>query len=84
MNDQEFRDLADQALSDLHRRLSTASDQHISLCQVPNNLFGEERIARGTLGDKVGKAGHRPVVAEQFSAELRYLRVVQRFKRYGL
>lgn len=28
MNDQEFRDLADQALSDLHRRLSTASDQH--------------------------------------------------------
>jgi iron donor protein CyaY len=28
MDDQEFRTLADQALNDLHRRLSTASDQH--------------------------------------------------------
>jgi iron donor protein CyaY len=28
MNDQEFRTLSDHALSDLHRRLSTASDRH--------------------------------------------------------
>jgi iron donor protein CyaY len=28
MNDQEFRTLADAALTDLHRRLSLASDRH--------------------------------------------------------
>jgi CyaY protein len=28
MNDQEFRTVADHALNDLHRRLSTASDRH--------------------------------------------------------
>ena len=28
MTDQEFRTLADQALNDLHRRLSAASDRH--------------------------------------------------------
>ncbi len=47
---------------------SAAADQHVAFGQVPDDLLCEERITRGTLGDDVGEAGHRPVRPQQFSA----------------
>ena len=60
---------------------AAAADQHVALAQVPDDLLGEEGIARRALGDELGESGHRPVLAQQFSTQRRHLRLVQRLKR---